>query len=212
MAGMARWTSHSSGRAGKGRRVALGRGHRHPDNARPELASSSAGASRPSGRANAADRFVHPGQRGHLPLRGARLPVVQLLPGGPGRLPAPVRAAPALGLAGLQRGRPGPWPTASAGTAPGRTAGGTPPPCGATSGVICARREEKASMTSWSTPPTSNPLPSARGHQDIAQVSQPRGQLPRGVARPRPGAPGTAWPRAASASGRPPRPPAGQGS
>ena len=32
-----------------------------------------------------------------------------------------------------------------------------------TSGVICARRLEKASMTSWDTPPTSKPLPSARG-------------------------------------------------
>ncbi len=32
-----------------------------------------------------------------------------------------------------------------------------------TSGVICARREENASITAWSTPPTSKPLPSARG-------------------------------------------------
>ena len=33
----------------------------------------------------------------------------------------------------------------------------------ATSGVICARRELNASITSWSTPPISNPFPSARG-------------------------------------------------
>ena len=33
----------------------------------------------------------------------------------------------------------------------------------ATPGVICARRELKASITSWPTPPISKPLPSARG-------------------------------------------------
>ena len=150
---------------------------------RARAASSSSRRSVQAGRpGKLAHRSVHSGQGRQLPLRGARLPGVQLVPAGPGRLPAPVRTAPALGLAGRQRGLLGHGPQRPLGRLPAvplpvllrhaphlgrdlRTARGE----GVHDGLVHSANLESVTVRA--------------GHQDVAQAGQTGGQLPRGVGR-----------------------------
>ena len=164
MAGIARCSSHSSDA-----RVQAAAHFCAPATATRmmrarELASSSAGAARPSGRANAATASCTPDRAStsRSVVRASQASSSSPADRGP-LLLAALHRAPASWPCGWPASPPAPSPTASAGTAPGRTAARYSSAIRATSGVICARRELNASITSWSTPPISNPFPSARG-------------------------------------------------